>query len=210
MTQKPFPTEPNGHDSRRWRGLRIGVFGGSFDPPHKGHMHVAKTALRLFDLDFVWWVVSPLNPLKAGTGNRPMFYEERAQLCRTFIGRHPRMLVCTLEKLWDCAYSWQTVKRLGRAYPQTDFLWVTGYDNILNFHKWENWRDIQNHIAMAHLARPPAKNLVRRVPALQRGDVSYRVTSQPTRPALQPRTVFRHIIGRTVNTSSSDIRRGRG
>ena len=148
-------------DTVRWRGLRIGLLGGSFNPAHKGHLHISRIALRALHLDYVWWLVSPQNPLKDVSETLP--WEERLSSCRE-ITLHPRIRVSEFEKKVGSNKTYNTLKTLLRTYPSTSFVWLTGLDNALSFHKWYRWRDILQLVATAHIARPPAKNIVRSCP----------------------------------------------
>ncbi len=128
----------------------IGLFGGSFDPAHHGHVHVTRHALRALGLDQVWWLVSPGNPLKAA-GPAPMAQRvARAQA----LMRHPRVHVTALESALGTRYSADTLAQMQRLYPGRRFVWIMGADNLANFHHWENWRAILASLPVAVIARP--------------------------------------------------------
>ncbi len=118
-------------------GMRIGLFGGSFDPAHEGHVHVAETALKRLGLDRVWWLVSPQNPLKPKSSP----FNKRMQSARGF-ARGPRMVVTDIEKKLGCGYTYQTLHALRALYPEVRFTLVMGADNLANFRKWRNWREV--------------------------------------------------------------------
>ena len=132
------------------KGAVIGLFGGSFDPAHQGHVHVTRHALRALGLDQVWWLVSPGNPLKAH-GPAPLAQRvARAQA----IMRHPRVRITAIEAALGTRYSADTLAALQRLYPGRRFVWIMGADNLANFHHWENWRGILNRLPVAVIARP--------------------------------------------------------
>jgi nicotinate-nucleotide adenylyltransferase len=129
--------------------MKIGLFGGSFDPAHEGHAHVAETALKRLDLDQVWWLVSPQNPLK------PKSSAFETRLASAHAHAHgPRMVVTDLEQQLGCAFTFQTIRELKRRYPGVDFTLVMGADNLLNFRKWRNWREVAEALPVAVVSRP--------------------------------------------------------
>lgn len=132
-------------------GMRIGLFGGSFDPAHEGHAHVAATALKRLQLDRVWWLVSPQNPLKAKSG--PI--EKRLASARRK-ARGPRMEVTDFERRFDCAYTYQTLRKLKQLYPGVAFYLIMGADNLRHFRRWKNWREVAEAVPVVVVARPGA------------------------------------------------------
>ncbi len=132
------------------RGLRIGLFGGSFNPAHTGHLHVAETAMKRLQLDWVWWIVARGNPLKTEHGD----FKARFASAEAVAGHHPRMIVTDIEKQLDYTYSWQTLLTLAVHAPQTDFVWLMGADNMVGFHYWQRWQDIARLMPIAVIARP--------------------------------------------------------
>lgn len=119
--------------------LRVGLLGGSFNPPHAGHVQLSLAALKDVKLDQVWWLVSPKNPLKSAKGLLSL--EKRTALSANLI-KHPRIKVVDIEKRLPNTYSITTVRYLKKAYPQVDFVWMMGADNLLQFHQWKNWKDL--------------------------------------------------------------------
>lgn len=132
-------------------GMKIGLFGGSFDPAHDGHAHVAETALRRLGLDRVWWLVSPQNPLKPKSS--PI--EQRIASARE-IAHGGQMIVTDLESRLSCAFTYQTLRHLKRLYPGVRFTLVMGADNLANFRKWRNWREVACAVPIAIVSRPGA------------------------------------------------------
>ena len=131
--------------------LRIGIMGGSFNPPHDGHLIVAATALRRLKLDQLWWVVTPGNPLKDHKGLPSQ--SERMRLCRA-LARHPKMKVTGFEAELGSPYTAVTAGFLRARYPGTNFIWVMGADNLSGFHRWQHWRDMAATLPIAVADRP--------------------------------------------------------
>jgi nicotinate-nucleotide adenylyltransferase len=132
-------------------GWRVGLFGGSFNPPHDGHLHVAETALERLKLDRVVWLVSPQNPLKAG--QETMTLRARMEGVRR-LARDPRMIVSDFESRAGLAYTVDTIRALEAAFPEVDFVWLMGSDNLKGFHRWRDWRSIARTLPIAVVARP--------------------------------------------------------
>jgi len=134
-----------------YRGLRIGLFGGSFNPAHAGHRHVAETALKRLQLDHVWWLVARGNPLKETHGVYAARYASAARLAD-----HPRMGVTDLEAQLGVSYTSDLFDRLGHLLKEGHFVWVMGADNLSGFHRWGDWEGIAATIPIAVIARPGA------------------------------------------------------
>jgi nicotinate-nucleotide adenylyltransferase len=133
-----------------WPGQAVGLFGGSFDPPHEGHVQLTRQALARFGLDRLWWLVTPGNPLKAA-GPAPL---DRRLAAARAIMRHPRVVVTDLERQLGTRYTAQTIARLGTLYPGVRFVWLMGADNLAGFHRWEDWRGILRRVPVGVIARP--------------------------------------------------------
>jgi nicotinate-nucleotide adenylyltransferase len=132
-------------------GQRIGLFGGSFNPPHGGHRAVALYALKRLDLDWIWWLVSPQNPLKDADGYRD--YDERLKVTGQ-VARHPRFIVTNLEQQLDTRTTAATLAALEPVLRRGRFVWIMGADSFANLHHWNDWTDIPETIPLAILARP--------------------------------------------------------
>lgn len=133
-------------------GMKVGIFGGSFNPAHRAHVTLSLAALRRLDLDLVIWLVSPQNPLK-GTSDMASF-EKRFDGAK-LIARHPRLLVSDLENRLGSTYTAETLSRIKSLYPQVDFVWLMGSDNLIQFPKWKDWTRIMEMMPVAVFARPP-------------------------------------------------------
>lgn len=132
-------------------GQRIGIMGGSFNPPHDGHGLISRTALRRLGLDQLWWVVTPGNPLKINNGLPPA--SERMELCRRLAG-DSRMRITAFEEDLRTPYTAATMAFLTRRYPGVQFFWIMGADNLASFHRWQLWRDIALRVPIAVVDRP--------------------------------------------------------
>jgi nicotinate-nucleotide adenylyltransferase len=131
-------------------GLRIGLLGGSFDPPHAGHIAISRIALRRLRLDRLWWLVTPGNPLKE-QGPGPL--EARLAACRA-LAKHPRIVITGVEAQIHTRFTYDTLCQLRRRCPGVRFVWIMGADNLLSFHRWRHWRDIANLVPIAVIDRP--------------------------------------------------------
>ena len=133
------------------RGRRVGLMGGSFNPPHAGPLLAAEVALQRLGLDELWWIVTPGNPLKSHGALRPL--PERMAAVRA-LARHPRMHVTSFEAALGSPYTAVTLQFLKRRYPAIRFVWVMGADNLSTFHRWQDWRGIAAAMPMAVIDRP--------------------------------------------------------
>ena len=131
-------------------GQIIGLLGGSFDPPHEGHVHITQAALKRFGLDHVWWMVSPGNPLK-DRGPAPL--ADRVQAARAMM-QHPRVQVTQVEAHLKTRYTAQTIRALRQRNPGVRFVWLMGADNLAQFHRWQDWRWIIETVPVGVIARP--------------------------------------------------------
>ncbi|WP_120632481.1 nicotinate-nucleotide adenylyltransferase [Ruegeria sp. EL01] len=183
-------------------GQVVGLFGGSFDPPHQGHVHVTREAMKAFGLDRVWWLVSPGNPLKE-RGPAPL--AQRIDAAREMM-QHPRVEVTDIEALTGTRATADTLAALNKLYPQVRFIWLMGADNLAQFHRWKDWRQIMDSVPVGVVARPGDRISARMSPAA-RVYAQYRIDGQA-----------RHLLGQAeapawcfvnvpmVNVSSTEIR----
>ncbi len=132
-------------------GMRIGLFGGSFNPPHAAHRAVSLYAMKRLGLDRVWWLVTPGNPLKDISGLPPL--GERMAAARR-LAHHPRIDVTGIEAAIGTSYSYETILWLKRRCPDVRFVWIMGADNLKSFHRWRNWRGIFTALPIAVVDRP--------------------------------------------------------
>jgi nicotinate-nucleotide adenylyltransferase len=132
-------------------GLRVGLLGGSFNPAHDGHLYASVLALKQLQLDYVWWLVSPQNPLKETSGMAD--FGARLSAARQF-ARHPRIIVSGIESELGTRFTVDTLTGLTRRFPQLRFVWLMGSDNLLQLPRWRNWRQIFATVPVAVVARP--------------------------------------------------------
>lgn len=145
-------------------GQSIGLLGGSFDPPHPGHVHISRWALRTVGVDAIWWLVSPGNPLKA---RGPVEIERRMAACRA-VADHPRIHVTDIERHLGSPFTAHTLMYLGERCPGVRFVWLMGADNLVSFHLWQGWRWIIETHPIAVFGRPGAQVRAGLSPAARR------------------------------------------
>jgi nicotinate-nucleotide adenylyltransferase len=132
-------------------GLRVGLFGGSFNPPHDGHRAVSVLALKRLRLDRIWWLVSPNNPLKEARELAPLGL--RLDAARRVSG-HPRIEVTAVEAAIGARYSFATISYLKRRCKGVHFVWIMGADNFRYFDRWQRWREIAELAPLVIIDRP--------------------------------------------------------
>lgn len=146
-------------------GMRVGLFGGSFNPAHDGHAHVAETALRRLGLDRIVWLVSPQNPLKSARDLKPVG-RRLADALRE--ARGPSMIVTDVETRLGARYTIDTVRLLKGRFPGVRFVWVMGSDSLAGFHTWRGWTRLMHELPIAVVARPGTLLSSRTAPAARR------------------------------------------
>ncbi len=117
---------------------KIGLLGGSFDPPHRGHLYISLEAKKILNLDEVWWLITPQNPLKI---SKPAKYSERLRNSKKITKNMP-ITIKEIEKKIKSKYSYETIKYLKNHYKNIKFFWLMGADNLINFHQWQKWQKI--------------------------------------------------------------------
>ena len=183
--------------------MRIGLFGGSFNPIHEGHALVIEETMRRLALDALWVLVTPGNPLKNHDDLAPL--AERVAAARTLLA-DPRVKVTGFEAAHGFTYSWQTIRFLTTALPDRRFVWIMGADNLVDFHRWERWRDIAAMVPMAIYVRPGSG---RRAPISQAASAlaRWRIDEDDAgRLASLPPPAWVYLHGRQSPLSSSAIR----
>jgi nicotinate-nucleotide adenylyltransferase len=129
------------------------LLGGSFNPAHGGHLHISALALKLLDLDQIWWLVSPQNPLKPIAGMAP--FQTRVEEARRVAAADPRIIVTDLEdRLGNLRYTADTLKTLRRRFPRVRFVWLMGGDNLVQIPHWERWPEVFRTVPIAVFDRP--------------------------------------------------------
>lgn len=183
-------------------GLRVGLFGGSFDPPHAGHVHVTRWALKAFGLDRVWWLVSPGNPLKR---DAPADLARRLAAARALM-RHPRVEITDLEARFGTRATIDTLEMLKARYPGVRFVWLMGSDNLAGFHRWGRWEEIMASVPVGVLARPGEQLRAGLSPAACRfARARLPMSEARTLPWRDP-PAWCLLTGRMLDLSSSELR----
>jgi nicotinate-nucleotide adenylyltransferase len=145
-------------------GLRIGLLGGSFNPPHAAHRAISQFAIKRLNLDRVWWLVTPGNPLKDAGALHEL--DARADAARK-MADDPRIDVSCLESVIGTRYTADTIIYLRRRCSGLRFVWIMGADNLAQFHRWQNWRRIAAEVPIAVIDRPPQSFRALAAPAAQ-------------------------------------------
>jgi nicotinate-nucleotide adenylyltransferase len=184
-------------------GMRIGLLGGSFNPPHVAHRAISLFAIKRLKLDRVWWLVTPGNPLK--DNGRLHEIEERAKAAQA-MADDPRIEVTCLESVIGTRYTVDTINYLRRRASGLRFVWIMGADNLAQFHRWQKWQRIATQMPIAVIDRPPQSFRALTAPAAQ-ALARYRLPeSEATRlaDARAPAWVF--LTGMKLNLSSTGLR----
>lgn len=174
-TAKRAPKPPDGPALRQrptvrlyssgWAGKRVGLLGGSFNPAHRGHFLISKLALHRLDLDAVWWLVSPQNPLKQSADMVGL--DERVRGAQVE-ARLPQIRVSSLESTFGTTYTIDTLRELRRHFPKTGFVWMMGADNLLQMPRWKDWQNIFHTMPIAIFGRPSYSLAAMNSPAAKR------------------------------------------
>jgi nicotinate-nucleotide adenylyltransferase len=184
-------------------GMRVGLLGGSFNPPHAAHRAISLFALKRLKLDRVWWLVTPGNPLKDHDGLRDL--DARAEAARKMAG-DPRIDVSCLESVIRTRYTVDTISYLRRRASGLRFVWIMGADNLAQFHRWQNWRRIASEVPIAVIDRPPQSFRALAAPAAQ-ALARYRLPeNQAGRLADQHTPAWVFLTGMKLNLSSTGLR----
>lgn len=184
-------------------GMRIGLLGGSFNPPHLAHRTISLFAIKRLKLDRVWWLVTPGNPLKEHGGLRDI--DARAEAARQ-MADDPRIDVSCLESVIGTRYTVDTISYLRRRASGLRFVWIMGADNLAQFHRWQNWRRIASEVPIAVIDRPPQSFRALAAPAAQ-ALARYRLPeNQAGRLADQRAPAWVFLTGMKLNLSSTGLR----
>jgi len=185
-------------------GMRVGLFGGSFNPAHEGHAHVAETARKRLRLDRVIWLVSPQNPLKP-THETEVLTRRVWNALRFAQG--PSMIVSDAETRIGSRYTIDTLRVLKARYPAVCFVWVMGADSLADFHRWRGWTQIMREVPVAVVARPWSSLKSRTSPVARRfASARIAASAAPTLPCRQP-PAWVYLTGPLNFTSSTALRR---
>jgi nicotinate-nucleotide adenylyltransferase len=185
------------------KGMVIGLLGGSFDPAHEGHAHLTREAIARMGLDKVWWLVSPGNPLKA---RQPAPMAERLARARAVMP-DPKVEITDLEARLGTRATIDTITKLKAIYPGVHFVWLMGADNLVQFHKWNRWRDILRAVPVGVFARPGAGVAARLSVAARAFRVHQVDRGETLRNKAAPAWCF---VNMPMNKASSSAIRARG
>ena len=188
-------------------GMRIGLLGGSFNPPHEGHALITRLALRRLRLDRIWWLVTPGNPLKSLTGLAAL--KARVEAARGLdVG--PKVVISDIEAQIESRFTYDTLRWLKRRAPRVHFVWIMGADNLRQFHRWRHWRAIADLVPIVVVDRPGSTLSAtsgRAGAALARWRVPER---EATRFAAMRPPALLFLHGRRSKLSSTALRRTGG
>ena len=144
--------------------IPTGILGGSFNPAHSGHRRISLFAIRALELDELWWLVSPGNPLKEAAGDMAPL---AARLASAHVqARRTPIIPTAIEARLGTRFTADTLARLIRLYPNRRFIWLMGADNLAQFHRWRDWRKIARMVPIAVIARPGYDSSALRAPAM--------------------------------------------
>jgi nicotinate-nucleotide adenylyltransferase len=188
-------------------GMRIGLLGGSFNPPHAAHRAISQFAIKRLKLDRVWWLLTPGNPLK-DTGVLHGL-AERARAARD-VACDPRIDISCLEAVIGTRYTVDTINHLRRRVSGVRFVWIMGADNLAQFHRWKDWRRIASEVPIAVIDRPPQSFRALAAPAAQ-ALARYRLPeNQAARLVDRPAPAWVFLTGMKMNLSSTGLRNSDG
>jgi nicotinate-nucleotide adenylyltransferase len=184
--------------------MTIGLLGGSFNPAHEGHLHVTETALKRLKLDYVWWLVSPQNPLKPTAGMAPL--GQRVAQAADRFEQHPRIVVVDIETALGTRYTIDTLTKLKRRFPQVHFVWLMGTDNLKQFRRWKRWADIARLVPIAVVMRPGSTLATLHAKPVQRFSCSRRDANALSHLARAEPPCLVVLDGRRSHANSTAIR----
>lgn len=132
--------------------IRVGILGGSFNPPHSGHLLISRLAIKRLGLKQLWWIPTLQNPLK--NDDIRASYKKRLELCKKLTENNPAIKV----KEYEQEYTYDLLKRLNQLYPNYEFFFIMGADSLINFHKWYKYKELHELARIIVFARPGYKN----------------------------------------------------
>ncbi|WP_346427388.1 nicotinate-nucleotide adenylyltransferase [Caulobacter sp. 17J65-9] len=186
-------------------GMRVGVFGGSFNPAHAGHAHVTETAMKRLGLDRVIWLVSPQNPLKSDRDTAPL----AARMAGAKAVAPKGALVSDFETRAGTRYTIDTLRALKARFPGVRFVWIMGADNLAQFHRWRAWREIARLVPVAVVARPGPEALKGRTSPFARRFVRARLPEPAARALPTAKApAWAYLVAPLHTVSSTAIRAG--
>lgn len=183
---------------------RIGIMGGSFNPPHLGHLRMALVARRVLHLHQVWWLVSPQNPLKTANHMAPL--AERLAMCNIMAQNHPWLKVRHDETQLKTRYTYDTLRALRQRHKNATLVWLMGADNLAQAHHWKRWKDLFRENPVAVLARPGVPMQGTTGPAA----TAFARARQKPFAGLRTPPGWRLVPDLAIDVSATEIRHGLG
>ncbi len=184
---------------------KIGLLGGSFDPPHKGHLYISLQAKKMFKLDEIWWLVTPQNPHKI---LKPATYKERIKNCK-IISKNRPIKIKEIEKKINSKYTYKSLDYILNHYPNIKFFWLMGADNLINFHKWQKWKQIFNEISVVVFKRHGYNTMALKSIAFRTFSNSRLISNFININEFNKLPSWTWINNKEIKISSSEIRRQR-
>ena len=184
---------------------KIGLLGGSFDPPHKGHLYISLQAKKMFKLDEIWWLVTPQNPHKI---LKPATYKERINNCK-IISKNRPIKIKEIEKKINSKYTYKSLDYILNHYPNIKFFWLMGADNLINFHKWQKWKQIFNEISVVVFKRHGYNTMALKSIAFRTFSNSRLISNFININEFNKLPSWTWINNKEIKISSSEIRRQR-
>ena len=180
----------------------VGILGGSFNPPHLGHVHISKVSLKMFDLGQIYWVFTKKNPFKK---IGPSSFDDRVKETKKLV-KSPNIKLSPIEIRQNFQYSFQLLKFIQKRHRHIKFIWVMGEDNIIQFHLWKNWQWIANNVRIAVVARGRNRSMVNSSTfALKYRGFRLKSVQSAQLQFFKP-PIWCIVDSKTVNLSSSDLR----
>ena len=182
---------------------RIGILGGSFNPAHQGHREISLAAIALLNLDAVWWMVSPQNPLKPVDGMAPL--AARVDAAQK-VANHPRIRVTDIETRLGTRYTADTLRKLCETHRDCAFVWLMGADNLAQIAAWKDWTQIFHLLPIAVFDRPTYTYRAMAAQAARRFQAFRRPEQAAGRLAITPPPAWTFIHHRLNPISATEIR----
>lgn len=210
MTAQPDPAAFPGVPPRHLRmphvepGMAVGLFGGSFNPPHQGHLLVSEIALKRLKLDQLWWIVTPGNPLKDARALAPL--ADRLAASEALV-RDPRIKVTAFEARHGTRYTADMLALVKTRNPGVRFVWIMGADNLRDFHRWQDWRGIAMTFPIAVIDRPGATLSFLSAKLAKTFDYARRDETDAPRLARMQAPAWTFIHGPRSPLSSTELRK---
>ncbi len=172
--------------------MRVGLFGGSFNPPHQGHLHISKLATKKLGLNQIWWIPTAHNPFKDPAIYES--YETRIEKCRKFADKSPKILV----KNFDEIRTVKLVNQLQKRFPNHQFFWIMGADNFGKFHQWDDFTKLIKMLPIVVFSREKYLLKIRQTKAFQ---IYKKISNSHGLPK------FEIFPTQNLNISSTEIRK---